>query len=125
MCRYGTGYEGFYGHIWMVHQDYPDMPLWVTEYANMSEDDGGKLHSQKYPLKPALIFLRSLQLHEGHNGLHGHAPLDPEIRVVRFFRESSPVPRILAIHSSWSTNHSTQHLVSTTVCVTYRILEAT
>lgn len=36
---YGTGSTGFYDFLWSIHQDYPDYPIWVTEYADTSNND--------------------------------------------------------------------------------------
>ncbi|KIM47691.1 glycoside hydrolase family 128 protein [Hebeloma cylindrosporum] len=36
---YGTGTEGFYGYIWDVHTQFPQYPIWITEYAETSPND--------------------------------------------------------------------------------------
>jgi len=36
---YGLGLEGFYGYIWDVHSQYPQYPIWITEYAETSPND--------------------------------------------------------------------------------------
>ncbi|KAG6911304.1 hypothetical protein DXG01_002143 [Tephrocybe rancida] len=33
---YGDGVEGFYNQLWAVHNAYPKIPIWVTEYASTS-----------------------------------------------------------------------------------------
>ncbi|KAG6841565.1 hypothetical protein C0991_009600 [Blastosporella zonata] len=35
---YGDGVEGFYNQIWAVHNSYPKIPIWVTEYASTSSN---------------------------------------------------------------------------------------
>ena len=39
--RYGSGTEGFYGYIWNIHTAFPQYPIWVTEYAEISTNDTG------------------------------------------------------------------------------------
>jgi len=36
---YGEGEEGFYNYLWEVHNKYPKLPIWVTEYASTSTND--------------------------------------------------------------------------------------
>jgi hypothetical protein len=36
---YGEGAEGFYNYLWEVHNKYPKLPIWVTEYASTSAND--------------------------------------------------------------------------------------
>ncbi|KXN85688.1 Alkali-sensitive linkage protein 1 [Leucoagaricus sp. SymC.cos] len=35
---YGSGTEGFYSYIWDMHSSFPQLPIWVTEYADVSEN---------------------------------------------------------------------------------------
>ncbi|KAG6817584.1 hypothetical protein H0H87_006961 [Tephrocybe sp. NHM501043] len=35
---YGEGVEGFYNYLWDVHNAYPKIPIWVTEYASTSSN---------------------------------------------------------------------------------------
>ncbi|KAG6879368.1 hypothetical protein C0992_003188 [Termitomyces sp. T32_za158] len=35
---YGDGVEGFYNYLWQVHGTYPNISLWVTEYASTSSN---------------------------------------------------------------------------------------
>jgi hypothetical protein len=36
---YGEGVEGFYNYLWEVHNQFPKLPIWVTEYASTSSND--------------------------------------------------------------------------------------
>ncbi|TFK42023.1 glycosyl hydrolase catalytic core-domain-containing protein [Crucibulum laeve] len=36
---YGSGTEGFYSYLWDVHGQFPNMPIWITEYAETSTND--------------------------------------------------------------------------------------
>jgi hypothetical protein len=46
--------EGFYGYIWDVHTNFPQYPIWITEYAETSTNDSGK---QKALMQiPCVIF---------------------------------------------------------------------
>ncbi|KAF8167551.1 hypothetical protein B0H34DRAFT_646522 [Crassisporium funariophilum] len=36
---YGSGTEGFYGYLWDVHTQFPQYPIWITEYAETSTND--------------------------------------------------------------------------------------
>ncbi|KAG5652200.1 hypothetical protein H0H81_005935 [Sphagnurus paluster] len=36
---YGDGTEGFYGYLWQVHTQFPNLPIWVTEYASTSTNE--------------------------------------------------------------------------------------
>lgn len=36
---YGSGVEGFYGYLWDVHTNFPQYPIWITEYAETSTND--------------------------------------------------------------------------------------
>jgi hypothetical protein len=36
---YGSGTEGFYNYLWEMHGLYPNIPIWVTEYAETSTND--------------------------------------------------------------------------------------
>jgi len=33
---YGSGVEAFYGYIWSIHGQFPQYPIWITEYAETS-----------------------------------------------------------------------------------------
>jgi len=33
---YGDGTEGFYNYLWTIHGLYPNLPIWVTEFASTS-----------------------------------------------------------------------------------------
>lgn len=35
------GLDGFYGHIWSIRYDFPNIPIWITEYADTSADPAG------------------------------------------------------------------------------------
>ncbi|KAG6874374.1 hypothetical protein C0995_015110 [Termitomyces sp. Mi166 len=35
---YGDGVEGFYNYLWQVHNTYPNISLWVTEFASTSSN---------------------------------------------------------------------------------------
>lgn len=48
--RYGEGVEGFYNYLWDVHTQFPDYPIWVTEFGSTSTNDTG----EKY-FSPALF----------------------------------------------------------------------
>ncbi|KAF8665251.1 hypothetical protein AX16_000273 [Volvariella volvacea WC 439] len=41
---YGTGVEAFYNYLWEMHGQFPDHPLWVTEFADTSDDDAEVLN---------------------------------------------------------------------------------
>jgi len=43
--RYGEGSAGFYDYLWSVHQQYPQYPIWVTEFADTSSNVTGKFNS--------------------------------------------------------------------------------
>ncbi|KIM43311.1 glycoside hydrolase family 128 protein [Hebeloma cylindrosporum] len=36
---YGTGVGNFYDYLWQMHSQFPDKPLWVTEFASTSTSD--------------------------------------------------------------------------------------
>ncbi|KAJ7213257.1 hypothetical protein C8J57DRAFT_1602109 [Mycena rebaudengoi] len=36
---YGDGLGGFYDYFWSMHNQFPDYPIWITEYASTSNDD--------------------------------------------------------------------------------------
>ncbi|KAG5639442.1 hypothetical protein H0H81_002313 [Sphagnurus paluster] len=36
---YGEGLGNFYDYIWQVHGQFPQYPLWITEFASTSSDD--------------------------------------------------------------------------------------
>ncbi|KAF8644421.1 hypothetical protein AX16_008481 [Volvariella volvacea WC 439] len=38
---YGEGIGSFYDYIWQMHGQFPNWPLWVTEFASTSQDDAG------------------------------------------------------------------------------------
>lgn len=40
--RYGDGVEGFYNYLWQVHGTYPNISLWVTEFASTSLNATGE-----------------------------------------------------------------------------------
>lgn len=35
---YGSGTEGFYNYIWDMHSSFPQFPIWITEYADVSDN---------------------------------------------------------------------------------------
>ncbi|KAG5643544.1 hypothetical protein DXG03_000685 [Asterophora parasitica] len=39
---YGEGTEGFYNYLWEVHNQFPKLPIWVTEYASTSKNETGR-----------------------------------------------------------------------------------
>jgi len=40
--RYGSGTEGFYNYIWDMHSSFPQFPIWITEYADVSDNKTGE-----------------------------------------------------------------------------------
>lgn len=40
--RYGVGTEGFYNYIWDIHSTFPQLPIWITEYADISDNATGE-----------------------------------------------------------------------------------
>ncbi|KAF9267315.1 glycoside hydrolase [Marasmius fiardii PR-910] len=36
---YGDGLGGFYDYVWQMHGQFPNYPLWITEFASTSSDD--------------------------------------------------------------------------------------
>ncbi|KAJ2930622.1 hypothetical protein H1R20_g6470, partial [Candolleomyces eurysporus] len=36
---YGVGTSGFYDYLWTIHNEYPRLPVWVTEYADTSDNE--------------------------------------------------------------------------------------
>ncbi|EAU92344.1 glycosyl hydrolase 53 domain-containing protein [Coprinopsis cinerea okayama7 len=36
---YGFGITGFYDYLWSIHNEFPEYPIWVTEYADISSND--------------------------------------------------------------------------------------
>ncbi|KAF9447035.1 glycoside hydrolase family 128 protein [Macrolepiota fuliginosa MF-IS2] len=36
---YGSGTDGFYSYIWDIHTTFPQFPIWITEYAELSDND--------------------------------------------------------------------------------------
>lgn len=43
LLRYGTGVGNFYDYIWSFHGQFPNYPIWITEYASTSTDDAGEI----------------------------------------------------------------------------------
>jgi len=41
LLRYGLGVDGFYGYIFDIHNQYPQYPIWITEYADLSPNVTG------------------------------------------------------------------------------------
>jgi hypothetical protein len=35
------GTSGFYDYLWTIHNEYPRLPVWVTEYADTSDNATG------------------------------------------------------------------------------------
>jgi hypothetical protein len=40
--RYGSGAEGFINYIWDIHSTFPQFPIWVTEFADTSDNETGE-----------------------------------------------------------------------------------
>ncbi|KAJ2917810.1 hypothetical protein MD484_g2576, partial [Candolleomyces efflorescens] len=38
LWRYGMGTSGFYDYLWTIRNEYPRLPVWVTEYADTSDN---------------------------------------------------------------------------------------
>ena len=41
--RYGDNIGAFYDYIWAIHGEFPDYPIWITEFATTSSDDASEL----------------------------------------------------------------------------------
>jgi hypothetical protein len=35
---YGSGVEGFFNYIWDIHTTFPKFPIWITEFADISDN---------------------------------------------------------------------------------------
>lgn len=40
--RYGDNIGNFYDYLWQMHGQFPQYPLWVTEFATTSTNDAGR-----------------------------------------------------------------------------------
>ncbi|TFK26771.1 hypothetical protein FA15DRAFT_256539 [Coprinopsis marcescibilis] len=54
---YGVGVTGFYDYLWAIHNDYPDLPIWVTEYADTSSNVTGAVLLRRPALKLTRCFV--------------------------------------------------------------------
>ncbi|KAH0586095.1 hypothetical protein H2248_007366 [Termitomyces sp. 'cryptogamus'] len=59
---YGDGVGNFYDYIWQMHGQFPQYPLWVTEFASTSSDDAEVLDF----LTSSIAYLDSLDWIEGY-----------------------------------------------------------
>lgn len=87
--RYGSGVEGFYGYIWSIHGQFPQYPIWITEYAETSGNESGQTSSRLCMLDCLNhIFFSCPGLHEPNHNLPGFLILDRTLCLVWLFRES-------------------------------------
>lgn len=45
ISRYGEGVEGFYSYLFGFHANFPQYPIWITEFAETSGNDTGSSFS--------------------------------------------------------------------------------
>jgi len=81
MFRYGSGTEGFYDYIWDMHSSFPQFPIWITEYADVSDNKTGEfLFNRTIPRGglsyDSCVLIRGLGFHESNHQLPGFIGLD-------------------------------------------------
>jgi len=79
--RYGSGTGGFYDYIWDMHSSFPQFPIWITEYADVSHNKTGGFLFNKAILRGGLsyyscVLIRGLGFHESNHQLSGFIGLD-------------------------------------------------
>ncbi|KAK7056924.1 hypothetical protein VNI00_002642 [Paramarasmius palmivorus] len=48
---YGDNIGAFYDYIWAIHGEFPDYPIWITEFATTSSDDATVLDFMKQTIQ--------------------------------------------------------------------------
>jgi hypothetical protein len=90
---YGTGAQNFNNYISQMHAQFPNWPLWVTEFASTSMDDTGGRYSPEMiliaslSLVLSLFFFRGIEFPREHDSVYGHSGLDRKILLVCILRE--------------------------------------